>query len=454
MKSNSSKNFILCFLILLNILTRPYSAAASETKADPIQYLSLKQAKHLALKNNPGLAAAQERVNQAREAIVQARAAYLPTISTTTAWNYTENVQVQPAAYNENLYTNKISATLLLFDGFARKYATLAANCDEKMTQAARKDAQRLLAWSVAQSFLNIQLSRENIKIAQSDMAFNQIQAREALAREKAGTGSLSDLLNFKTRVNTAKAILISSRQEIKASCHGLAALMGLSNAILPENMKIEPMKNDDIDAEAQKIKQSTPMTDMEKTMETLLEERPDLLRAEYAIKAADARIYMAASGYYPTVSLTGSHGTASGDTFHDMTDPHAMGSAMGVSVNFELFSGGSTRSSVRKARWAKKELTKELESSRLSAVSEIKTAAEHIQSARQQLDLQRKNAILVERVRNLVEKEYAAGQASLVRLNEVQNNLIGAQGDLAKARVSLILAMEQFDYYTGNNIQ
>jgi outer membrane protein TolC len=48
------------------------------------------------------------------------------------------------------------------------------------------------------------------------------------------------------------------------------------------------------------------------------------------------------------------------------------------------------------------------------------------------------------------VEKEYAAGQTSLVRLNEAQRNLIQAQGWLALARVSLRQAWQGLKAATG----
>jgi len=423
-----------------------------------IRRISLAMAKQIALENNPGLGAARERVVQAQEAIIQARAAYLPTLSTTSAWNYTENIDSSTSLYNENLYSNKISATQLLFDGFLRKYATLAATYGEKMNQAAQQDAQRLLAWSVAQGFLNIQLARENVKIAESDRAFNQNQEKEALAREKSGTGSLSDLLNFKTKVNTAKAFLMSSQQDLKESCHGLAALMGYANARFPDNMHIGPLDIQAIspgtgDNDAQNNEPKNKDVDENHNMEEFLTQRPDLIQAEYAVKAAGAQINVAASGYYPTVALTGTYGLSFGEEFKDIGNTDNMSAAVGVTVNFEFFSGGATKSSVREAKSAKKALEKNLESSKLMAMSDIKSAADNITTTRRQLALQRENTALVEQMRNLVEKEYAAGQASLVRLNEVQNNLVGALGDLAIARVSLILAMERFGYYTGNNI-
>ena len=70
--------------------------------------------------------------------------------------------------------------------------------------------------------------------------------------------------------------------------------------------------------------------------------------------------------------------------------------------------------------------------------------------TARNQLVLQRENAELVRRNRDLVEKEYAAGQTSLVRLNEAQRDLIQAQGRLALARVSLRQAWQGFGAATG----
>ena len=130
------------------------------------------------------------------------------------------------------------------------------------------------------------------------------------------------------------------------------------------------------------------------------------------------------------------------------------MGASLGINVSFEIFSGGSTLSKVRQAKSQKRELEKSLEDAKIVAQSEIRSAADNITSAREQLQLQEKNADLVKKTRDLVEKEYKAGQQSLVRLNEVRNDLVVTLGDLASARVSLILALEAYDYYTGQNVE
>ena len=39
-------------------------------------------------------------------------------------------------------------------------------------------------------------------------------------------------------------------------------------------------------------------------------------------------------------------------------------------------------------------------------------------------------------------------------QIQETEKDLVGAAGNLDIARISLILAMETFDYYTGKNLK
>ena len=64
------------------------------------------------------------------------------------------------------------------------------------------------------------------------------------------------------------------------------------------------------------------------------------------------------------------------------------------------------------------------------------------------------KTAILVQANRDLVEKEYAAGQAFLVRLNEAQRNLVTAQSRLALALATMRQAWFTLETDTGHILQ
>ena len=129
------------------------------------------------------------------------------------------------------------------------------------------------------------------------------------------------------------------------------------------------------------------------------------------------------------------------------------LGDAVGITLSHNLFAGGQTRARVAEARMNRSALQKDLEDDRLQASAQVVQALSDLAAAGQQLALQRENARLVQRNRDLVEKEYAVGQASLVRLNEAQRNLVSAQGRLAQARVALAQARFALDTATARTL-
>lgn len=72
----------------------------------------------------------------------------------------------------------------------------------------------------------------------------------------------------------------------------------------------------------------------------TLLENRPDVNRAEQELKAANARIGVATAGLFPTISLTGLFGAQSVDFSAFLTGQSAVWSA-GIGLMQPIFSGG-----------------------------------------------------------------------------------------------------------------
>ena len=415
------------------------SRNASQDRSVMNGELTMARAKKIALKQHPSMASALERITQAREVVTQARADYLPTVSTTAGWDYNENTQNGSGQADETLYTTRLSVTQVLFNGFYRKYSLTSARYLETMSQEDHEDAKRILTWSVAQAYLNLQLARENITIAQSDMNFNQRRELEAAVKEKAGTGSLSDILNFKTKVNAAKLSLLTAQQDVREASRGLSVLMGFEDAHLPKGLTIAPL------SEAVDISETVKGIEMDH----YISQRPDLKKAALSVKNAQTGIRMVKASYYPTISLTGAYGTNAGNS---PADTDSMGASLGLNVTFDIFTGGSRQSQLQAALSKKRELEKDLEEAKMTAVSNIKTAEDKIDTTKQQLDLQIENTALVRTTRDLVDKEYSAGQASLVRLNEAQNDLINSLGELSKARVSLILALEEYDYYIGKN--
>ncbi len=125
-------------------------------------------------------------------------------------------------------------------------------------------------------------------------------------------------------------------------------------------------------------------------------------------------------------------------------------GNTVAVILEYNLSAGGANRAKLREAKAKQVEVEKALEDVRLKVSSEIRASLAKLNSARKELVLQRSNADLVRQNRDLVEKEYAAGLGSLVRLNEAQRDFIAAQSRLALALVSLRQALYNLETDTG----
>jgi TolC family type I secretion outer membrane protein len=433
----------LIFLFLTIMGTLPGLVLAGEIDIRHLDQLDLRTAAKIALEKNPSLAAAAARVAQAREQLAQARARYWPTLDAEAAGarvdlsrNDYEDALAQarffdPAATVDDpqqRYRTGLTANWVIFDGFERKFANLSARYGAQRSEAARSDAQRLLLSAVANAYFQAQLSNEDIAISTADEAFNLRQLEEAKARRRLGTGSLSDELNFQVRVNSAKTSRIQAEVAYETNRIALAALLGLPGAAFPAHVPLAPL--------AEETEEEMMPPAPEALVEYAHRHRPDLIAADLALKQAEADIRRAQARFYPTVNLTG---TLDGAREEDLQfEGDDFGNSVGLNLRYNLFSGGADSARHREALARKRESEKNLENQVLSASSEVRTSAARVVSAQRQVALQRDNAKLVQRTRDLVEKEYNAGQASLVRLNEAQRDLTTALGRLALARAAL----------------
>jgi outer membrane protein TolC len=436
-------------------------AADTAGKPDParidwavMDVLDLETAQRVGLLQNPNLMAASERLNQARERVRQAQAAYWPTLGTEASGqrveisnNANKNQGASPFIVDPrerddstNVYRAGVISTWTVFDGFRRHYDNALARYGEEENQASLLEARRLLLSSIADNYFVAQLALENIAIADADEAFNTRQLEEARARLRVGTGSLSDVLNFEVAVNAARSARNGFERDYRLAMIGLAALMGIPDAGLPETVKLSPL---------------TPETtrDLETPQDVdnidyALDHRTDIQRDLSLVNQAEAGVGIARSTFWPEIQFQATvDGERTNSLYYEGDD---FGSTVGLFLTYPLFTGGERRAVLAEAKFRKNEAEDNLDATRISVASEVREAIANVITAQRELILQQNNASLVQRNRDLVEKEYNAGQASLVRLNEAQRDLNQATSQLALARVGLRQTWKNLNVATG----
>jgi outer membrane protein len=431
------------------------AASMEPSMLDQIKVLDLETAQRIALANSPTLTAAAERVNQASERILQAQAAYWPTLDANGSASRVDlsdnavqsqqsqlQLLVPNASVNnpEDYYRASLMASWTVFDGFQRHFNNALARYGQDASQAALSESKRLLLSSVADSYYLAQLARENIAITDADEAFNQRQLEEAQTRYRVGTGALSDILNFEVQVNAARSQRNGFNREYQIALVGLAALMGVPDASLPPALDLARLPTES--------EQDLIPPEPAGHLDYALQHRPDVLQTESRLQQSQATVGIARSRFYPSLQLAGSVDGERASSARFQEDD--FGNTVGLYLTYRIYSGGQRRALLAETKYQEKEVEENLRAVKISVSKDVQEAVANVVTAQRELELQRKNAKLVNENRDLVEKEYQAGQASLVRLNEAQRNLTQAQARLALARVGLRQAFKNLNASTG----
>jgi len=446
-------------LLLLTICLPAATSWSTDSQGNDIpdissvKVLDLQTAQRIALKDNPGIQAAEARIAQAKAGVAQVRAAWWPRLDATGALGRTRlsdteySIQQQSALSDRSFdfSTVGLQATWVLFDGFFRSFKVEQMEFNEKSSLAAHQNSQRLLLSAVAKAFLNAQLVLTRIGIAEADKKFYEQQLQDATNRFEIGTASRGPVLNFKVQLNSAMTNLLLNKREYEAAIYGLAALLGLENGTFPETVQLAELKKN-----CQPIGEGE--TDIQTMIGDALSIRPDLHFLAMQAQQAETEVGQGKSLYWPTIFLTGSVNGANQTDYTLSSDN--LGDSISVNFSWNLYSGGERRAKIAAAEQKKREMNFSMADLRNQVVSEIRQEVALVAAAREQVELQQESVVLVEENRQLAQNEYDAGTASLVRLNEAQRDLTSTYGRLAQALVSYQLARQRLFSATGQNLR
>ncbi len=420
----------------------------ADTILKSIDTLSLADAQKIALLNNPSYIAAFHSVNAARMRYYQSFSTFLPTISmegnlqgSNTQIDNQHN-STQPDRTVTGYANFGVSANWLLFDGLSREFGVMAAKYNYMSTAALDDDARRKLLLAVAQAYYDILLANENRRIALEDMSFQLKNLRETEIKHQYGAVPLSDVLNFQIQVNQADSSRLTAEYNYSTALFTLAALMGYPEGTLPDAIKFPEIK----------YESASLLLSVDTYLDMALANRPDLKSYREQLKVSEYALYQTYSAFSPTVSAFGSyglgytkneyHGTYAGTN----TNYDSQVFNYGLTANWVLFNGFQRYNATREAQAnvAVAEFT--VAQSWLTVVNDVRTAYANYDLNIKQANLYSAIRKLVFEQRDLVQAEYDAGQAEIVRLNEAQRNVVSAEGTLVQSLANVQKARAQLE--------
>lgn len=180
----------------------------------------------------------------------------------------------------------------------------------------------------------------------------------------------------------------------------------------------------------------------------SLLERRPDVATAERVMAAANARIGIAKTAFFPSIRLTGSTGFESTE-FADLLDwdNHTWG--FGPSISLPIFEAGRNAARLEQAKAAHSEAVANYRSQVLVAFHEVENSLAGLSILARQAEAQSRAAQAARQAADLSAKRYRAGRVSYLEVVDSERTALQTAqkttqiiGQRYQASVSLIKAL------------
>jgi len=231
-------------------------------------------------------------------------------------------------------YSADVGVTSFELDLFGRLASLTRAQQERYFaTEAAARATRTALIGDIADAWLTYGSDISLLKIAQDTAANAERSVRLTRARLQGGVAPRTDLRQAEQVLFTAQADLAEQRTALAQDVNALQLLVGapVEPALLPTS----------ITEAAGNITALAPGLDSR-----ILLRRPDVLQAEFELRAANAEIGAARAALFPRISLTGLFGLAS-DALGALFTGGAFNFSGGANLGYPIFSGGAARAGV-----------------------------------------------------------------------------------------------------------
>ncbi len=316
-----------------------------------------------------------------------------------------------------------IGSTAFELDLFGRVRSLSRAALDRYFAQEAAARATRLaLVGDIATAWLNYAADSTLLQVAQQTAQVAESSVRLTEARRRGGVSPRTDVAQAQTILAAAQADLAEQRTLLAQDVNALQLLVG---APIDQNLLSRS-----IDQAA------TTVSDVPAGLDSrILLRRPDVVQAEYELRAANAEIGAARAELFPRISLTGLVGFAS-TALSSLFTGGAWNYSAAPSVSYPLFRAGAGRANVRYSEAQRDALLASYERSIQSAFRETSDALARAGTLSDQLRANELGVRAASDTLNLTNARYQGGIDTFLSSLDAQRSLYAAQRSLVATRL------------------
>ncbi len=377
--------------------------------------------------SNRDLAVATARLRQARAEVTIQRATLFPMID---AEAQATRTGVGLSAVSSNGHQGSTSNSFDLAAGASYELDVWGLSRDNlrsaeealKSSRFAQRSVALTTTASVANTYFEILALREQIAIANEDIAAIDGILRIVKLKVRAGTASHLDLAQEQAQIESVQGELPVLEEQALEAQVALAVLIGRP----PEGFSVQGGSTEDIRLPA--VAAGLPSE--------LLLRRPDVAEAEANLAAAHANLQAARVAFLPQFSLSGSAGFGSAATNALLHGPSFLWDA-GAQLVQTIFDGGKLVGQKNLAYATQQELVASYQNAVLNAYADVESALGQVGNYALEEQHLRREVNAAHEAFQISQLQYRQGVADLLNVLQAQQTLFGARDALAQARLA-----------------
>ena len=449
---NASFTLLMLMVLFLGISTQ------AQTKK-----WTLKECVDYALQNN--ISIKQTELDEETTVIGKKTAIgnFLPSLNANAShsWNIGLNQNITTGLL-ENQTTQFTSAGLnsnvTIYNGLQNQNKLRKANLSIIAAQYQLSKMKDDISLNVANAYLQILFNKENLKVQNEQLTYDEKQQRKSEEMVAAGMVARGDLLDVKATVAADKQKVIAAENTLFISNLSLAQLLQI------EDFKTFDVADVDYEAKPSQTMLETPETIVEKAKQ----DRVELKIAKANLEIADKDVKIAKGAFQP--SVIGFYSFSSRVSYSDRivgVDPtgtpilsgplpffdqisNNKGHNFGVQLNIPILNGFSAKTNLDRFKIAlersktnEKQAILDLERNVYTAITNAKVALNAYDAAVAAFDA-RKEAF------NYAKEKYAVGMMNSFDFNQAQTLYTNAQSEVLRTKYDYIFKVKIVEFYFG----
>jgi len=381
-----------------------------------------------AISNNLDLKAALARVDQFLGQLRTTRSEFFPQIgySGTISRQDDTDTGLSPPQGEYSDYEAFLSASWEIdFWGRIRRLNE-AARAELLASEAGRRSVLLSLVTGVASNYVILRGLDRQLEISIETAESYWESLRIFNHRHTYGTVSQVEVSQVESEYESARQTIPDLESQVIQQQHLLSLLLGKNPGPIPRGRTIDELTIPAIPA-------GLPAD--------LLEQRPDIIQAEQQLIAANARIGVAKSLYFPTISLTGILGQSSIDSDRLFDSDSAIWQ-IGGDIIGPIFTFGNIEGQVMTSEAAQQEAVHNYRQAILSAFREVEDALIATTKGRERQEAQGRRTRTLETYARLAKYQYEAGTTSYLQVLDANRSLFSSQLDFVQTQTATFVSL------------